>query len=620
MKKNYFYSHINIDRKSHKRLHYFFIAPLMCLLALEAMHLCYPNSIPVFFSSPYFLLKLLISYIFILLSQSFIYALTQNDFLANLINSFIYLALGYSTEVLGRVTGDPLLPTDILLIKNVGEIAGFAKIPFFISSVIALAVYLYSLYVHKKICKLEKNQITLKKRILAFILSVILFISGVYLTCFNYNFRHKLLKKIDVPISAFNPISDYNSNGIILTFFPRIGDIFAKQPDNYSRLQIESLKNKYDETNITSGNIKPNVIIIQNEAWWNPHLLPDVTYDKNLFAEINSINSNIYRGEFVTSVYAGGTCMPEFEVLTGLSTQLLPASVYPYIQYVTRETPSIASIYKDNGYQTVALHPYRKNFYNRSKAYPLLGFDTFKGMEEFDYKDVSGAYIDDMSCSKQIIKEFENKKSDRIFEFVVTMENHGAYDLPRYQSFDFNMSSETLSEEDYNGLIRYSQGVYNADKAFKALVDYFSAVDEPVIIAMYGDHLPLLGTNGSTYIDGGLIPETDNFVSSDYDVLYRTPYVVWSNCNIKIKNLTPKISAANFGTKILMASNVKTPWYYNIINQFYQKYPVYNHTQTYNANMNIIKNHNEIDANLKNDYKMLQYDILNGKQYCKEGQ
>ena len=113
---------------------------------------------------------------------------------------------------------------------------------------------------------------------------------------------------------------------------------------------------------------------------------------------INSLEGNVVRGKFVSPVYAGGTCLPEFEVLTGMPTYFLPPSVYPYSQYITDETPSIVSAYKENGYQTVALHPYRKNFYNRASAYPLMGFDTFKGMDDFDYKDVSGIYIDDMAC------------------------------------------------------------------------------------------------------------------------------------------------------------------------------------------------------------------------------
>ena len=133
-------------------------------------------------------------------------------------------------------------------------------------------------------------------------------------------------------------------------------------------------KTKYEPAESVEKDRKVNVIIIQNEAWWNPALLKNVNYSVDLMEGINSLSENVVRGTFVTPVYAGGTCLPEFEVLTGIPMLFMPTSVYPYTQYVTHKTPSIVSAYKDNGYQTVALHPYRKNFYNRSTAYPLLGF------------------------------------------------------------------------------------------------------------------------------------------------------------------------------------------------------------------------------------------------------
>ena len=387
------------------------------------------------------------------------------------------------------------------------------------------------------------------------------------------------------------------------------------KPENYSQFAVNALKYKYEPVESVEKHRKANVIIIQNEAWWNPDNIPEVKYSVDLMEGINSLEGNVVRGKFVSPVYAGGTCLPEFEVLTGMPTYFLPPSVYPYSQYITDETPSIVSAYKENGYQTVALHPYRKNFYNRASAYPLMGFDTFKGMDDFDYKDVSGIYIDDMACVKQIIKEFENKTEDRIFQFVVTMENHGTYMTPRYNEFSFEMDAPTLSEEDYMDLLRYSQGVYNADKAFMALVEYFKNVDEPVILAMYGDHLPLLGTNGSTYMNGGLVEYTDNFVSSDYKELYETPYVVWTNYNKPNFNLTSKLSGNTLGIRLFLASGNEAPWYFNVLEEFCEKYPVVSKTAIYNSDMELTEISGE-DLHMEKDYKMIMYDILNGKNYC----
>ena len=386
-------------------------------------------------------------------------------------------------------------------------------------------------------------------------------------------------------------------------------------PENYSKEIIESFKTKYKPATSVEKNQKVNVIVIQNEAWWDASLLKDVKYSVDLLSGIKSLTENVERGTFVTPVYAGGTCLPEFEVLTGFPVSFMPASVYPYSQYITHKTPSIVSAYKDNGYQTIALHPYRKNFYNRNTAYPLLGFETFKGVDEFDYTDTSGIYVDDMACVKQIIKEFENKTSERIFEFVVTMENYGTYKTPRYKKFDFEMEGEKLTEEDYADLQRYSQGVYNADKAFMALVDYFKNVDEPVMIAMYGDHLPLLGTSASTIINGGLIEKPETVMASSYTELYETPYVVWTNYDKPDFNLHPKVSGNTFGLKLFLASGCEVPWHFGLMNELSEKYPVLARNAIVDATDKYAKIPDEDKATIVADFKMLMYDILNGKIY-----
>ncbi len=593
----------------------FFIAPLILLLSLEVMHISHLGTLTRFFATGYFVQKLILSYVFLLATQCLFYTLTQSSFYSNLINTILMFGLVYASETLSRVNGNPLLPTDLLLFKNIKEIATFAEIPFFVSGIVALVMNVVSLVVHWKVCRNNKKRIRPVKRIAFGIVALLVFSTVTYAVCISAEFKTDVLTKNDVAFSAFNPIEDYYANGPVLNFFPRIGEMITEKPENYNEETISSFKTKYEPAQSVEKDRKVNIIIIQNEAWWNPALLKNVNYSVDLMSGINSLTDNVVRGTFVTPVYAGGTCLPEFEVLTGIPMLFMPSSVYPYTQYVTHKTPSIVSAYKDNGYQTIALHPYRKNFYNRSTAYPLLGFETFKGMNEFDYKDVSGIYIDDMACVKQIIKEFENKTADRIFEFVVTMENHGTYTLQRYDKFDFEMEAETLTEEEYMDLKRYSQGVYNADKAFMALVEYFKNVDEPVLIAMYGDHLPLLGDSGSTLMNGGLIEKTEKFVVSEYTELFETPYVVWTNYDKPSFNLSPKVSGNTFGLKLFLASGCDAPWHFNIMNELCKKYPVLARNAIIDAENEYSEITAEDKANIVTDFKLLMYDILNGKNY-----
>ena len=608
--------HIAKQKRSKLRAVYFFLAPFLLLCALEVMHLTYPKAAEACFHSPYYPVKIFVSYLFLLATQSLFYTVTQSSFVANCLNTILMFAPAFSSEVLGRVNGNPLLPSDLLLIKNAKDIASFASIPFVWSAIPAVLLCILSLAVHFIICRKQKKGLSFLRRVVLGVIGVSFAIASIHTLCISTTFRYSVLPKMGVQISAFNPIEDYQANGMVLTFLPRIGDLFVKPDENYSEIAINALKYKYEPPASVANGKKPNVVMIQNEAFWDPALLPEVSYSTDLLSGIHSLKKNTKTGTFFSPVFGGGTCMPEFEVLTGISTSFLSASAYPYTQYITSETPSTVQAYRDNGYQTVALHPYKKNFYNRSTAYPLLGFDKFLGIDEFESQEKSGIYVDDMACVTQIISEFENKTADRIFEFVVTMENHGTYKTPRYDEFSFEMEAPTLSEQDYMDLLRYSQGVYNADKAFLALVEYFKNVKEPVILAMYGDHLPLLGTNGSTYVDGGLVEPTETFVSTDHPILYEPPYVVWTNYSCKNLELAPRMSGYAFGMSLFLATECEAPWYFGVMEEFFRKYPAVISFAKYNASMERIQQFADEDAQLVKDYQTLIYDILNGEQYC----
>ena len=413
------------------------------------------------------------------------------------------------------------------------------------------------------------------------------------------------------------------SNGLVLTFFPRIGNIIMDKPKAYSKKAMLELKEEYTSKTtsleITDNEpIKPNIIAIQNEAWWDSSLIPNATFSKDPMSHTREIMAEGKGGVLVSPVFAGGTCMPEFEFLTGFTTRYLPVAVYPYIQSITSPTPSLASVCLKNGYETVAYHPYRKNFYGRNKAYPLIGFEKFIGMDELEEPQYRGWYISDMQLTNDIIKLYEEKKQERIFVFGISMQNHGDYAKQRYDTYDIEVNSDVISENDLQGLRDFTQGVYDTDVAFKKLVDYFRNVSEPTIIVMYGDHLPLLGTEGSTYQDGGFVEKKASFNYSEFEQLYKTPYVVWANYDISSYEFPEEISAGNLGVKIAQMAKLESiPWYYTFLDEFYTKYPVYENSAIKNQNMETIDDILKEDKPLQKKFELIEFDIINGKQYSK---
>lgn len=91
----------------------------------------------------------------------------------------------------------------------------------------------------------------------------------------------------------------------------------------------------------------------------------------------------------------------------------LPAGSIPYQQYITKDTPSMASYLKSLGYETYAMHPYYASGWNRDKIYPLLGFDSFYSSTDFFGSTYERGYIDDSSVWIRLLRHMRRRMQER---------------------------------------------------------------------------------------------------------------------------------------------------------------------------------------------------------------
>ncbi len=198
-----------------------------------------------------------------------------------------------------------------------------------------------------------------------------------------------------------------------------------------------------------------------------------------------SLKENTVKGNLHVSIFGATTPNTEWEFLTSNSMAFVPYRTVPYQQYIFRPSYSLASILKDYNYSTSAIHCYYPQGYNRSVVYPLLGFETFKHIYSLNDLNYIREYPDDLSTYKNIIEIFENKsENEKMFNFTLTMQNHGSY---TDESFP---STVVVGNGEYPRLNQYLSLIKISDDSFKYLVDYFSNVEEPTIIVMFGDHQP----------------------------------------------------------------------------------------------------------------------------------
>ena len=281
-----------------------------------------------------------------------------------------------------------------------------------------------------------------------------------------------------------------------------------------------------DHTPAVSTDTRPNIVAIMNESWADFEDFGNLSLSESVTDYIDSLD-NCIQGHSYTSVFGAGTSASEFEFLTGNSMAFLPSGSIPYQQYVLEPTASLASLLKENGYRTLAIHPGERTSWQRNQAYPLLGFDQFKCVEDMDVPlTEEHGYVSDQSSFNQIIYEFEHKSpEERLFLFNVTIQNHGSYTVENYPA------EVTLTDEPgkYPMAEQYLTLANKSDEAFQLLVDYFSHQDEPTIILMFGDHQPSVEQE---FLDKVYGITQDNMTMEQYMDKYKTPFLIWANYDL----------------------------------------------------------------------------------------
>ena len=388
-----------------------------------------------------------------------------------------------------------------------------------------------------------------------------------------------------------------------------IWEIFIIQHQNgYNEETIISLKNEYENLAEDNMEVNPNVILIMNESYADLSNLPNVTYSENPMEIINNIESteeNLIRGNMISPVIGGGTSLPEFEALTGLTSYFIEQQIFPYTSYIRKDMNSIVRTFRENNYKTVGIHTNTKTFYNRYNIYKYLGFEETIFEEDIENPEYKGRYISDDEAADQIIKAFEGHNGNK-FIFAVTMQNHMPYTGVNYEKYDIDIESNLLSSTETIELKNYTQGVYDANKMYQKLVEYLKEQEEPTILVMFGDHLPLLGDSyAATYKKNNL----------SYLEYYSTPYIIWANYDITNNEIPESLSASNLGLNILEMANIEMPWYLKPFRELYNKYPAINNKFILDNEGKVIEGTNVDDQELIMDCNILQYDLLIKKKY-----
>ena len=332
-----------------------------------------------------------------------------------------------------------------------------------------------------------------------------------------------------------------------------------------------------------SPDVKPNVIVVQSEAFWDINKL-DLKLSENPLKNFEELRKESRYGELYVPVFGGGTSNTEYEILSGMSLKNYSSDWYMvYPNEISAPKVTLASIFRNQGYEAVGIHPYMSWYYNRLEVYKHFGFNTFRSLEFMNEAEIIGAYVSDRYTTDLIIDAIETTEKP-LFNFTVTMQNHGPYGNERFASDEFDVTVKTkLSDSSNYFLKNYVQGIYLTDLELLRLVDYLRASDEPTILVFYGDHLPMLGEDYQAYRESEYIDdEKSETLQSDLRIM-GVPYIMWSNYDDTSKEL-PTMNMSYFTSTILKEAGADMPDYLKALSIAGENLPLFFRTHGVDIN------------------------------------
>ena len=466
----------------------------------------------------------IVNFLPVLLVNLVLFFLINRIWISNLISAFVIFALTLVNYFKIMLRNDPFVMADFGLFGealNMGERYTLSVDAFFfISIAIAAAGVIVSKFVFEY---RTKNMSTRLIGTAACLALMILLVRPIYLSEDVY----KSLENISANphMNVLNENDQFASRGFIYSFINSIGDVVETPPEGYSDQKAKDILSNYSYDNIPDDK-KINIISVMLEAFNDFSKYDFLKFSNNPYTYLHSLQQKSVYGEIFTNTFGGGTIDSERSFITGY----IPQTEY------RKSTNSYVHYLRQQGYTTEGGHPGHEWFYSRDIVNKFLGFENYKFFET-GYEQIYNSnpnkgdgILEDRYLFEEILDRFEeNKISGKpYFNFSVSYQNHGPYSMTFLQNgVEYVKKTDGMSEEGYNIVNNYLDGIAKTVVEIEMLVTKIDAMDEPVMLVLFGDHNPWLGNDSFVYDEMGI-----SFDFSDEEGLYNyysTPYIIYAN-------------------------------------------------------------------------------------------
>lgn len=442
-----------------------------------------------------------------------------------------------------------------------------------------------------------KGKLNYKKNITLFVASIISFFAITNVAI-----------KADIVTTYFGNIADaYLDYGFPYCFSNTLVNTGISKPDNYSEETVKNIfKQKSDNVSVLANNKtstatvtdnsnskgqtdintsttngkRPNIIFLQLESFFDPTHVKGISFSEDPVPYYRYLKEHYSSGFLTVPVVGAGTVNTEFEVMTGMNLKYFGPGEYPYKTILKKKTCESAPYdLAKIGYSSHAIHNNKGTFYTRQNVFKNLGFDSFTSIEYMNnaQEKTPLGWAKDACLTDNILDALKSTKTPD-YLYTISVEAHGEYPDDKREDHNVIKVSGLKDETKVNSYEYYASEIKQVDNFLKQLTDALSKFNEDTILVLYGDHLPSLGIENEDLDNGNI---------------FQTEYVIWSNFDMPKED--KDLEAYQLTADVLGREGISA-------GTLFKYHQLYSNTDNYEENL-----------------KLLQYDMLYGKQYIYDG-
>ena len=346
----------------------------------------------------------------------------------------------------------------------------------------------------------------------------------------------RCLKALGLPFCDWDILTDMAAGGFFSTFICGLDTVprpaIATMTSAEARRVLNRSLNRSSGGNdgrLAPAARKPNIIMVLAEAFFDPRAAGLSVEPNPLVNYEAAVGRSAYHGLCQVPVFGGWSVRSEYSLLTGISILSFANSIgNPNSTLVRGAAHALPKYLKTQGYRTMLVHPFQRQYYRRDKASVSLGFDTFLDEQCFGDAPRDGVFISDLAVSARIGQEIGGA-TEPTFLFCATMENHGPYQpgiVPGMAPFS---TQPPLGPKAFAEFAPYLHHLRNADAMIGQLMKLVSAAKKPTLLLVVGDHRPALP---EVFAEVGCVCKEDEHgwrpTATDRS-WYQTPYFLLTN-------------------------------------------------------------------------------------------